>query len=58
MKFRSRSRDAQHPLSLIIVITAGISIGALTMIIETRGRDLTTIDVEPSQTDDSGHSWS
>ncbi|MET4046816.1 MFS transporter [Rhodococcus sp. 1163] len=36
------------PLSLIIIITAGVSIGALAMIKETRGRDLTTIDVESS----------
>lgn len=38
--------ESSWPLSLVIIVTAGVSIGALAMITETRGRDLSTVDTE------------
>jgi len=40
--------ESSWPLSLVIIVTAGVSIGALAMITETRGRDLSTVDTEPA----------
>lgn len=39
--------ESNWPLSLIIILTAGVSVAALAMITETRGRDLTTVDAAP-----------